>query len=208
MAPAVTRVKICGITRLEDAVAAEAAGAHAIGLVFFQDSPRNLNIDRARAIAMAVGPFISRVALFVNPDRALVEAVVEAVQPDLLQFHGDEEANFCRIFGRRYIKAVRMREDTDVEAAMAAHPEASGFLFDSWQADKYGGTGKSFDWRRMPRSDRKHLILAGGLNAENVATAIQSAKPYAVDVSGGVETAPGIKDHDLIAEFIRTVNNS
>ncbi len=197
------KVKICGIARAEDGLLASRAGADAIGMVFYGPSPRCVDIPGAREIARAVGPFVTTVALFVNPDRSQVERVIEEVRPRLLQFHGDEPREFCASFGEPYIKAVRVREDTDIPAAVAAHPGAAGFLFDSWSADRYGGTGKAFDWQQVEGRHGFPLILAGGLDADNVADAVARLAPYAVDVSSGVELRPGVKDGDKVRRFIR-----
>jgi phosphoribosylanthranilate isomerase len=200
-----TRVKICGITRVEDARAAAAAGADAIGMVFYEHSPRHVTMNSAVDIAAAVGPFVTTVALFVNPDSALVEEVIRRVRPHVLQFHGDEAGDFCAGFGQPWIKAIRMKPDGDPVAEMAKFPGASGFLFDAWSPDAYGGTGKTFDWRSVAGLSGFHLILAGGLTPDNVGEAVRQLHPYAVDVSGGVETAPGIKDARRMAGFVSAV---
>jgi phosphoribosylanthranilate isomerase len=203
-----TRVKICGITNIEDAHAVVAAGAHALGLVFYEASPRAVDLEQARAIAYSAGPFISVTALFVNPTAALVGAVVSKAPFQLLQFHGDETAAFCESFQRPYIKAIRMRPDLDVVTAMAAHPHASGFLLDAYRPGVPGGTGETFDWARVPRNSKVPIILAGGLTPENVAEAIRSTGVYGVDVSGGVESAPGKKDHNQIKSFITNARSA
>jgi len=200
-----TRVKICGITRVEDARAAADAGADAIGLVFYQRSPRHVSVDDARAIAAAVGPFVTTVALFVNPEPSQVEEVVHRVRPGLLQFHGDEDGDFCDRFGQPWIKAIRMKPDGDPVAEMAKFPGASGFLFDAWSPDTYGGTGTTFDWKRIADLDGFPLILAGGLTPDNVGEAVRLLSPYAVDVSGGVEAARGVKDAGKVGRFVRAV---
>lgn len=200
-----TRVKICGITRVEDARAAADAGADAIGLVFYQRSPRHVTVDAAVDIAAAVGPFVTTVALFVNPDAALVEEVVRRVRPGLLQFHGDEDGDFCDRFGQPWIKAIRMKPGGDPVVEMAKFPNASGFLFDAWSPDAYGGTGTTFAWERIADLGGFPLILAGGLTPDNVGEAVRLLRPYAVDVSGGVETAPGIKDAGKVGRFITAV---
>ena len=196
------RVKICGITNVEDARAVADAGAHALGLVFYEASPRAVDFEQARAIAFAAGPFISVTALFVNPSAALVGSVVSRVPIQLLQVHGDETAAFCETFQRPYIKAIRMRPDLDVAAAIAAHPNASGFLLDAYRPGVPGGTGETFDWAKVPRDSKVPVVLAGGLTPENVAEAIRKTGVYGVDVSGGVESAPGKKDHNQIKSFI------
>lgn len=197
-----TRVKICGITRVEDARAAAAAGADAIGLVFYPKSSRYIECSDAVNIARAVGPFVTVVGLFVNATVEDVTSTLSEVDLDLLQFHGDEDAAYCEQFGRPYIKAIRMEPELDVAEVMSKYPSASGFLFDAWNKDKYGGTGETFKWDRMPDLTDNALILAGGLTPDNVAEAVATTKPYAVDVSGGVEISPGIKSEQLIQQFI------
>jgi len=203
-----TRVKICGITRVEDARAAAAAGADAIGLVFYPKSSRYVGCSAAANIARVVGPFVTVVGLFVNATVEDVTSTLSEVDLALLQFHGDEDETYCKQFGRPYIKAIRMERGLDVAEAMSQYPSASGFLFDAWNKDKYGGTGETFEWSRMPDlndlpySNNSALILAGGLTPDNVAEAVAAAKPYAVDVSGGVEISPGIKSEQLIQQFI------
>ncbi len=203
-----TRVKICGITNIEDAQAVVAAGAHALGLVFYEASPRAVDLEQAREIAYAAGPFISVTALFVNPPASLVGAVVSKVPIQLLQFHGDETAAFCESFQRPYIKAIRMRPDLDVVAVMVSHPNASGFLLDAYRPGVPGGTGETFDWARVPRDSKVPIVLAGGLTPENVAEAIRATGVYGVDVSGGVESAPGKKDHNQIKSFINNARSA
>ncbi|PUA30001.1 MAG: N-(5'-phosphoribosyl)anthranilate isomerase [Cellvibrio sp. 79] len=202
------RVKICGITNVEDAKAVVDAGAHALGLVFYEASPRAVDVEQARAIAFTVGPFISVTALFVNPPASLVGAVVSRVPVQLLQFHGDETAAFCETFQRPYIKAIRMRPDLDVDTVIRAHPNASGFLLDAYRQGVPGGTGETFDWARVPRDSKVPIVLAGGLNPENVAEAIRQTGVYGVDVSGGVESAPGKKDHNQIKSFITNARSA
>lgn len=197
-----TRVKICGITNVEDAQAVVFHGAHALGLVFYDASPRAVGLEQAREIAYAAGPFITVTALFVSPSVALVESVLSSVPVQLLQFHGDETPSFCESFRRPYIKAIRMRPDLDLEMAIANHPNASGILLDAYRPGVPGGTGETFDWARVPRNSAVPFILAGGLTSENVAQAIRSTGVYGVDVSGGVESAPGKKDHNQVKSFI------
>ena len=197
-----TRVKICGITRPEDARAAADAGADAIGLVFYQGSARCVSVASAVPIAAAVGPLVTTVAMFVNPQAELVRDVLARVRPGLLQFHGDEDNTFCASFGHPFIKAIRVRPDTDLPRVLAAFDAASGFLFDAWSPDAYGGTGKTFDWDQLGGLGGFPLILAGGLNPDNVGEAVRRVRPYGVDVSGGVERAPGIKDPAKIARFV------
>jgi phosphoribosylanthranilate isomerase len=200
-----TRVKICGITRVEDALAAARAGADAIGLVFYSGSPRCVAVSQAREICRALPPFVSVVGLFVNAAREDVDAVMADVPLDLLQFHGDEAAGQCTGFGRPYIKAIGMKRGADPVALMAAHPEAAGFLLDAWQPDTHGGGGVAFDWQQVPAGCDRPLILAGGLTPEIVAVAIRQVKPFAVDVSSGVEASKGIKSEDRIEAFMRGV---
>jgi phosphoribosylanthranilate isomerase len=203
-----TRVKICGITRVEDARAAADAGADAIGLVFYPKSSRYIECSAAANIIRVVGPFVTVVGLFVNATVEDVTSTLSEVDLALLQFHGDEDETYCKQFGRPYIKAIRMEQGLDVAEAMSQYPSASGFLFDAWNKDKYGGTGETFEWNRMPDlndrpySNNNALILAGGLTPGNVAEAVAATKPYAVDVSGGVEISPGIKSEQLIQQFI------
>lgn len=202
-----TRVKICGITRTDDALAAARLGADAIGLVFYAQSPRAVTVEQARAICRTLPPFVTTVGLFVNAAATDVWRVLDAIPLDVLQFHGDEPAHACSQFGMPYIKAVRMAEDVDLAAAAADHQSARGLLLDTYVKGLPGGTGTAFDWSRVPAQCSLPLVLAGGLNPGNVAEAIVRTRPYAVDVSGGVESAPGIKDAALIAAFIRGVNS-
>jgi len=201
-----TRVKICGITCSEDALAAVAAGADAIGLVFYAPSSRVISAEKAREIVHTLPAFVTTVGLFVNPTPDEVHDVLAQVELDCLQFHGEETADFCELFTRPYIKAIRMKADTDIEQAAVTYRGAKGLLLDTYVEDIPGGTGQVFDWDKIPAERRLPLILAGGLNVENVAQAIKRVRPYAVDVSGGVERAKGIKDHDKIRAFIREVN--
>ncbi len=197
------RVKICGITSVADARAAVAAGADAIGLVFYAKSPRAVSPEQAAAIATSVGPFVTVVGLFVNAGRDFIERVLQQVPLHVLQFHGDESEAECRQFQRPYLKALRMKEDLDVEAAMAQYPSASGILLDAYRPGVPGGTGDTFDWQRVPARANQAIVLAGGLNPGNVVQAIRSTRIYGVDVSGGVERAPGQKDADQIQAFVR-----
>ncbi|WP_036159871.1 phosphoribosylanthranilate isomerase [Marinimicrobium sp. LS-A18] len=196
------RVKICGITRSEDARLALRAGAHALGLVFYPASPRAVDIEQAKAVARTVGPFATLVGLFVNAAPATIDAVLSEVPLQLLQFHGDETADECVRYGRPYIKALRMRPELDVMAAMAEHPHASGFLLDAYRKGVPGGTGETFDWERVPRNPERPVILAGGLTPDNVRQAISATRPYGVDVSGGVEASPGLKDAGKVNQFM------
>lgn len=197
------RVKICGLTSPEDALMACQAGADAIGLVFYAPSSRHVDIAQARQIIDSLPPFVQSVALFVNPEAAQVQQVLQQLPVDLLQFHGAESPAFCASFGKPYLKAFAMRDDLDVEQHMQSYPHARGFLLDAWHPHKPGGTGEQFDWQRFPQTAAKPLVLAGGLTADNVAQAIKQCRPYAVDVSGGVEQSPGIKSAEKVAAFIR-----
>ena len=203
-----TRVKICGITRIEDALDAVRLGAHAIGLVFYPPSPRAVSVEQARAVAASLPPFVTVVGLFVDASRETVRDVLDSVRIDLLQFHGEESPADCEGHGRPYIKAVRMREDTDLNALAKQYASASGLLLDTYRRGVPGGTGESFDWCLVPRESEFPIVLAGGLTAENVAAAVRQVRPYAVDVSGGVERDKGIKDPDKIARFIEEVRHA
>jgi phosphoribosylanthranilate isomerase len=200
-----TRVKICGITRPQDGVAAAAAGAHAIGLVFHPASPRNVTMDNARAIVAVLPPLISVVALFVNAEEQLIREVLAAVPVDLIQFHGGESPEACRHYGRRYLKALPAQSGFDLAGAAARYADAAGLLIDAFVPGVPGGSGQTFDWTVVPVALARPVVLAGGLNASNVATALSRVKPYAVDVSSGVEAAPGIKDAAGIRAFIQAV---
>lgn len=200
-----TRVKICGITRPQDAIAAAQAGADAIGLVFYPASPRAVEIEQAREIVTALPPFVTVVGLFVDADEATIRQVLAALPLDVLQFHGDESPGACRRYARPYIKALRMREEADVLGAAREYHDAAGLLLDTYQAGVPGGTGDSFDWRRVPAHLTTPVVLAGGLTPENVAEAVSTARPYGVDVSGGVESQKGIKDAWKIRSFIAEV---
>ena len=200
-----TRVKICGITRPNDGQDAAALGADAIGLVFYAASPRAVNIETAQAICAVLPPFVTTVGLFVNAPRDEIQQILEKVPLDLLQFHGDEAPAECEGFGRPYIKALRMAAGIDVLAQLKQFTGAAGILLDSYQAGIPGGTGQTFDWSRVPTETDQAIILAGGLQPQNVAMAIEQVRPYAVDVSGGVEATQGIKDRDKMAAFMNEV---
>jgi phosphoribosylanthranilate isomerase len=202
-----TRVKICGITRPEDARAAVALGADAIGLVFHAPSPRCVSVEQAWEIARIVPPFVTLVGLFVNESKLTVRRVMEAVPIQLLQFHGEEEESFCRSFHAPYIKAARMRPGFDLVKYAASHSAAQGLLLDA-DAEGYGGAGKTFDWSLIPPRLSLPIILAGGLNPGNVVEAVRAVRPWAVDVSSGVEAAKGIKDAEKIAAFIAGVKHA
>jgi len=202
-----TRVKICGITRVEDALAAARAGADAIGLVFYAQSPRAVSVEQARAVVQALPPYITTVGLFVDAAPQEIRAVLTELPLDLLQFHGNESPEACRGHGRPYVKALRMREGMDLTDLARSYNDAVGILVDSYVEGVPGGTGQSFDWSRLPGGLSFPLILAGGLTPDNVAAAVAQVRPWAVDVSGGVEAAPGVKDAAKIEAFIRGVNS-
>ena len=196
------QVKICGITLIDDALAAADAGADALGLIFYEGSPRGIDVEQAREIARAVPPYTTVTALFVNPERSLVERVLKAVPISQLQFHGNESAEFCRGFERPYVKSIAVSTDNEMQQVIREHWASRAFLFDTLVPGKHGGTGKTFDWTKIPKKNVGHRVLAGGLNAENVAEAIRIGIPEAVDVSSGVESSAGVKDHDLVRRFI------
>lgn len=199
------RTKICGITRIEDALVAVEAGADAIGFVFYAKSPRAVDVRQARAIIEQLPPFVTTVGLFVNASRCELNEILEVVPLDLLQFHGDETPADCEGYHRPWIKALRVRPGDDLEAACQQYSGARGILLDTYVAGVPGGTGEAFDWSLVPARLSKPIILAGGLSADNVGQAIAQVNPYAVDVSGGVEQAKGIKDASKIEAFMRAV---
>ena len=200
-----TRIKICGITRVEDALHAIEAGADALGLVFYPPSPRYVSPEQAAQIAQKLPPFVTVTALFVNPSVEEVQKVLDSVRIDLIQFHGDEDDAFCSQFHKPFIKAIRVRQAQDVVAACVRFPSALALLLDSFKEGVPGGTGETFDWALIPAQITKPIILAGGLTVQNVAFAIAQVRPYAVDVSGGVEQSKGIKDASKVTEFINEV---
>ncbi|OQS24043.1 N-(5'-phosphoribosyl)anthranilate isomerase [Chromobacterium violaceum] len=198
----VVRIKVCGITRPEDGAEAARLGADAVGLVFYGKSPRNVSIEQARAVIAALPPFVSVVALFVNPTREWVEQVLAGCAVDVLQFHGEESAEFCRAFRRPYLKAVRVRPGVDLLEAARQYPDARGLLTDAFVEGAHGGTGTTFDWALLPDDLPLPLILSGGLDEKNIAEAVRRVRPAAVDVSSGVEAGKGIKDAARMAAFI------
>lgn len=202
------RSKICGITRIEDALAAAQAGADAIGFVFYAKSPRAVDVRQARAIIAELPPFVTTVGLFVNASRCELNEILEVVPLDLLQFHGDETPQDCEGYHRPWIKALRVRPGDDLEAACQLYAGARGILLDTYVPGVPGGTGEAFDWSLVPARLSKPIILAGGLSADNVGQAIAQVRPYAVDVSGGVEQAKGIKDAAKIEAFMRAVKQA
>jgi phosphoribosylanthranilate isomerase len=203
-----TRVKICGITRAEDAAAVVMYGADALGLVFYPGSPRHVTLEQARAIAGTVAPLVTIVGLFVNPSPETVRTVLDTVPLGLLQFHGAEANAHCKQFGLPFIKSIAIGDGVDVLSHMQGYPDASGFILDAWQPQQHGGGGETFDWDRVPDSSPAPVILAGGLTPGNVSLAIRSTRPYAVDVSSGVETSKGIKSAEKIAAFMKGVEHS
>ncbi len=202
-----TRIKICGITRPEDARMAVELGADAIGLVFYAPSPRSIGPEQARAIIAAISPFVTIVGLFVDPAPEQVESVLRRCSLGLLQFHGDEAPDFCRGFGLPYIKAARVGTDADLVQYLSRYHAAQGWLLDAYHDQLYGGTGESFDWKLIPRDLARPVILSGGLTPDNVGAAVRQVGPWAVDVSSGVESAKGVKDAAKIAAFIAGVKN-
>ena len=202
-----TRVKICGITRTEDARSAIEYGADAIGLVFFEGSPRHVTLEQAGRITAAVAPFVTVVGLFVNASPSGVRHVLKHVPLALLQFHGHESNDDCNGYGLPFIKSVAMKPDTDLREQIRAYPDAGGILLDAWQPQSHGGGGQAFDWMQVPHDLEAPVILAGGLTSVNIATAIRQVRPYAVDVSSGVESGKGIKSAGLISAFMKGVRD-
>jgi len=203
-----TRIKFCGVTRIDDALAGAALGADAIGFVLTRKSTRFAGIERAREMRRALPPFVMAVALFMDDDVSYVSEAVAAVAPDLLQFHGSETPPDCVRYGRPYLKAVAMRGGLDRQALVTSHAHAAGFLFDGHAAGEQGGAGQVFDWSTLPRDPGKPIVLAGGLTPENVGAAIRAVRPWAVDVSSGIESEPGLKDMDRMRRFIAAVRTA
>lgn len=203
-----TRVKICGITRVADALVAADCGADAIGLVFYEPSPRYVDVATAAAIARDLPPFVTVVGLFVNASAETIARAIGEVRLDLLQFHGDESPAFCRDQARPWIRALRMQPGIDVGAEVARYAGSRGVLLDAYRPGVPGGTGETFDWGRIPRELAGRVVLAGGLDPDNVADAIRQVRPFAVDVSGGVERDKGVKDADRIKRFIDEVRSA
>ncbi|MBK1653451.1 phosphoribosylanthranilate isomerase [Allochromatium vinosum] len=202
-----TRVKICGLTRVSDIAAVVAAGADAVGFVFHPASPRAVTPEQAASLCRALPPFVTTVGLFVDASVDTIEATLEQAPLDLIQFHGNESPEFCAGFGRRWIKALRMRPGIDLAAERERFAGADGLLLDAYEPGRAGGTGQCFDWARIPPDIAPEILLAGGLNPENVAEAIERVRPYGVDVSGGVEAAKGLKDSELIFAFMQGVRD-
>ena len=203
-----TAIKICGLTREADALAAARLGAHALGFVFYSRSPRNVKPAQAAYIVQRLPPFVTTVGLFVNADAEEVHGLLRTVPIDLLQFHGDEPPEYCAQFGRPYIKALRVRTGVDLLQYAQRYEGARGLLLDAFVEGTPGGTGSSFDWSLIPASLPLPVVLSGGLSAANVVAAIQRVRPCAVDVSSGVEAAPGIKDAQKMQEFFQGVRNA
>ncbi len=203
-----TRVKICGITRAEDAAQAAALGADAIGLVFYSQSSRAVSAEQAHSIVRVLPAFVTVVGLFVDAQPAEIKEILTKVRIDMLQFHGDESPGDCRGYDRPYIKAIAMRPGVELDAYARDYSDAAGLLLDSYHDNKPGGgTGRVFDWSQVPEKVSKPVILAGGLTPENVAEAIRKIQPYAVDVSGGVESTKGVKDVNKMIAFMRGVHS-
>lgn len=200
-----TRIKICGITRVEDVLAAAHGGADAIGLVFYDKSPRNVERKQAALLAAAIPPFVTLVGLFVNASAENVRETLRQVPLDVLQFHGEEEPDFCRQFGRPYLKALRVKNGLNLVQCAGRYQDAQGLLLDAYIEGTHGGTGIAFDWSLIPQDLPLPVVLSGGLHAGNVADAIMQVRPWAVDVSSGVESAKGIKDAAKIAAFIMEI---
>ncbi len=203
-----TRVKICGFTRAEDAVYAGRLGVDAIGLVFYAASPRFVSIEKAAEIARALPAFVSVVALFVDAEPSLIREVIGRVRVDCLQFHGDEPPEACRLYDKPYIKAIRMRKAINIAELERQYHDAAGLLLDAYHPGMPGGTGSGFDWDLIPQSRTLPIVLAGGLAPENVGQAVRAVKPYALDVSSGVEAGKGVKDAEKMAAFIRKTNQT
>ncbi|SEN08356.1 phosphoribosylanthranilate isomerase [Vreelandella aquamarina] len=198
-----TRIKFCGLTRPEDIAKAVALGVDALGFVMWPKSSRSITPEALRVLAAQVPAFVTRVGLFVNQPTELIEQCLPHL--DLIQFHGDESAAFCQQFGRPWIKALRMRDDIDLHEAAKEYAAAQALLLDAYRPGVPGGTGETFDWSRIPATLEKPVILAGGLTANNIAAAVTQVAPYAVDVSGGIEASPGVKEAELMAAFVRHV---
>lgn len=203
-----TRIKICGITRNEDAAAAAKAGADALGFVLYRNSPRFVDPQRAKAIADRIPPFISTVGLFVDANAAEVEASLGVFRVDYLQFHGDETPDYCRQFGVPFVKAIRVRPGVDLLQYAINFGAARALLLDAFVAGVPGGTGQGFDWSLIPRNLPLPIVLSGGLSPSNITEAVRTVRPWAVDVSSGVEVTKGIKDAEKIRQFIRGVRNA
>ncbi len=203
-----TRIKICGFTQVEDAVIAAGLGVDAIGLVFYPPSPRHVSIEQAVEIVKALPAFVTVVALFVDEQEAQIREVLRRVSIDCIQFHGDESADACRIYNKPYMKAIRMKPGLDILAIAAQYQDATALLLDAYHPGVKGGTGSQFDWDLIPEKCSLPVVLAGGLQVNNARLAIESVRPYALDVSSGVEVEKGIKDVAKMAAFIQAINES
>jgi phosphoribosylanthranilate isomerase len=201
------RSKICGITNADDGKLAAEAGCDAIGLVFYEPSPRCVTIEQALDIVSVLPPFVSVVALFVDASPEYIIEVLTRIPVSIIQFHGDESHEFCERFNKPYIKAIRVSNDTDVAVQVSHFPGASGFLLDSYKKGVPGGTGETFNWDLIPDNIGVPVILAGGLTADNIIQAIERVRPYGVDVSGGVERSKGVKDHGKVRRFLEQVRS-
>lgn len=202
-----TRCKICGITRLEDALRAVELGADALGFIFYAASPRYVSVERVREIVAALPPFVTTVGVFVDASAETIKQVLSQVSLDRLQFHGNESPEQCAAFGKPYIKTLRVQAGVDIKAFVQRYSPAHAILLDAYHPQTMGGAGVVFDWQLIPQGLAKPIILAGGLNAANVATAIRVIRPYAVDVTSGVEAAPGVKDPAKLKAFIHEVRS-
>ena len=203
-----TRVKICGLRQDDDVVVASKAGADALGFVFYRPSPRAVSVDQAARLVAKVPSFVSSVGLFVNASAEQIEQTLQQVPLNLLQFHGDETPEFCQQFGAPWIKAVRMRQDINLWQLKEDYHLGQGLLLDAYQKGTPGGTGASFDWQRIPSDLAPEIILAGGLDATNIQAAISQVQPWAVDISGGVESSKGLKDHAKIDAFMAEIRTT
>ena len=201
------KIKICGLTDPENSKQIASLDIHAIGLVFFNESPRAVSIEQANEIIQELPPFINKVGLFVNASSNFVDQVLNSVNIDTIQFHGDESSSDCSQFQMPFIKAIRMREGTNLLKQAEEFSSAAGLLLDSFEEDSYGGTGKSFDWNLIKNNLDLPIILAGGLNKDNIMSAIEKTQPYAIDISSGVEVDKGIKDIEKTKEIIEIVKS-
>ena len=203
-----TRIKICGFTQVQDAVAAAKLGVDAIGLVFYPPSPRNVSIEQAVEIVNALPAFVTVVALFVDEQEAQIREVLSRVSIDCIQFHGDESVDACSVYNKPYMKAIRMKPDLDILAIAAQYQDATALLLDAYHPGIKGGSGSQFDWDLIPENCSLPVVLAGGLQVNNARLAVESVRPYALDVSSGVEAEKGIKDVAKMAAFIQAINES
>ncbi len=202
------KVKICGITSIEDAIMAANCGANAIGFIFYNDSPRSISASAAKSIVTTFPAFLSSVALFVDPSPEHVNEIIEQVKPDILQFHGNESAKFCEQFRRPYIKALRVHKNMDLIQSCSHYSQSRGILLDSHVEGSMGGSGVTFNWGIIPNNLAAPVILAGGLNPDNIRLAIKDVRPWAIDVCTGVEESPGVKDSSKMLAFFQGVENA